>query len=260
MSFSANWPTHLGLAGRPKLAISSVTAIVIVGQWNFAIEVGFDARLFAAILATRGPRRASLGMDRAGVGVHSPAMEYGVRNLLRSMPRNAVVYVVPDDLCGGSIYLQMAREERPDVVVLCAAMLRLPWYRAQLTRRAIGVDIAPGGLSAALLKSGRDVFVDPQLTSALAAYPHYPYGIVRRVLPGDARIPPASEIAEVNRTLFNSFDLAYPWPGPTDGYAALAHYRYAAAWSAIARLLGAAGDRSGAQDALDLAGRLSPRD
>ena len=53
-----------------------------------------------------------------------------MRNLLRSLPPDAVVYVVPDDLCGGAIYLQLARRERPDVVVLCAAMLPLRWYRA----------------------------------------------------------------------------------------------------------------------------------
>jgi len=231
------------------IAVAADTAIARMTRP--ALAAALPAIAFVGLVAAALP-----GLER----VHSPAMEYEVRNLLRSMPRSAVAYVVPDDLCGGASYLQVARDERPDVVVLCAAMLRLPWYRAQLTRRAIGVDIAPGGLSSALLKTGREVFVDPQLTNALAAYRHYPFGIVRRVLPGDARVPPAGEIAEINRTLFNGFDLAYTWPGPTDGYAALAHYRYAATWSAIARLLDASGDRGGAQDALELAARLLPRD
>ena len=207
--------------------------------------------VFAGLVVTALPALAR---------IHSPAVELGVRNLLRSLPPDAVVHVVPDDLCGGSIYLQEARHERPDVVVMCAAMLRLPWYRAQLSRRTMGVDAVAGGLSEALVKSGRAVFVDPQLTGVLAAYPHYPYGVVRRVLPAGTPPPPASEIAALNKKLFGAFDLAYPWPGPDDEYAALAHYRYAGAWSAIARLLAAAGDRAGAQDAMELSAQLTPKD
>ena len=192
--------------------------------------------------------------------VHTPAVELGVRNLLRSLPPDAVVHVVPDDLCGGSIYLQEARHERPDVVVMCAAMLRLPWYRAQLSRRTMGVEAVAGGLSEALVKSGRAVFVDPQLGNVLAAYPHYPYGIVRRILPVGTPAPAASEIAAMNKKLFAAFDLDYPWPGPNDEYAALAHYRYAGVWSAVARLLASAGDRAGAQDAMELSAQLTPRE
>ena len=61
----------------------------------------------------------------------------------------------------------------------------------QLTQRAVGIDAVPGGLSGALLKSDRAVFVDPQLTHALATYPHYPFGIVRRVLATGAPVPTA---------------------------------------------------------------------
>lgn len=207
--------------------------------------------VFAGLAVTALPGLARL---------HTPAVELGVRNLLRSLPPDAVVHVVPDDLCGGSIYLQEARHERPDVVVMCAAMLRLPWYRAQLSRRTMGVDAVAGGLSEALVKSGRAVFVDPQLSSVLAAYPHYPYGVVRRVLPAGAPLPAAGEVAALNKKLFAAFDLDYPWPGPEDEYAALAHHRYAGVWSAIARLLAAAGDRAGAQEALELSAQLTPRD
>jgi hypothetical protein len=229
------------------------------------VAAAFDraaSRLTRPLLAASLPVIAFVGLVAIalpGLGrIHSPAMELGVRNLLRSLPRAAVVYVVPDDLCGGAIYLQVARGERPDVVVLCAAMLPLRWYRAQLTQRAIGVEVVPGGLSGALLSSGRAVFVDPQLTQVLAAYPHYPFGIVRRVLRTGEQPPTASEVAAIHKQLFADFDLAYPWPGPDDGYAALAHYRYAAAWSAVARLLGAAGDRAGAAEASELAARLTP--
>ena len=214
-----------------------------------ALAAALPVVAFVGLSATTLPR---LGH------VQSPAMELGVRNLLRSLPQDAVVYVVPDDLCGGAVYLQLARHERPDVVVLCAAMLRLPWYRAQQTQRAVGLPVVPGGLSAALLKSGRAVFVDPQLPSALAAYPHYVYGIVRRVLPTGVPLPSAGDVAAINQRLFAAFDLDYAWPAASDEYHALAHYRYAAAWSAVARGLEAAGDPAGARDALANAARLTP--
>lgn len=240
----------------PALIVAIPVAVVLdaleaPASWprRPALVAALPVVVFVGLTATTLPR---LGH------VQSPAMEFGVRNLLRSLPQDAIVYVVPDDLCGGATYLQLARHERPDVAVLCAAMLRLPWYRAQQTRRAVGVPIVPGGLSAALLKSGRAVFVDPQLPGALAAYPHYVYGVVRRVLPAGAPPPSADEVAAINQRLFAAFDLDYAWPAPSDEYHALAHYRYAAAWSTIARGLEAAGDSTGAREAMATAARLTP--
>jgi len=82
--------------------------------------------------------------------------------------------------------------------------------------------------------------------------------VLYRVLPPTASPPSAIEVAVINRDLYRSFDLDYVRPGPDDGYAALAHHRYAASWSAIARLLDVAGDGDGARDARELARTLRP--
>ncbi|HEY6176638.1 MAG TPA: hypothetical protein VIX73_19415, partial [Kofleriaceae bacterium] len=89
-------------------------------------------------------------------------------------------------------------------------------------------------------------------------YPSFPFGIARRLLPPGATPPPASDVAAINREVYRGFDLDYPRPGRDDGYAAVAHHRYAETWAAIAKLLTAAGDGDGARAALDLGRDLLP--
>ncbi len=191
--------------------------------------------------------------------VHSPALELGVRNLLRSLPPDSIVVVTADDQCFGGRYLQIARGERPDVALVCTGLLPTRWYRAGWALR--GVALPPGArlrLGAALLATARPVFVDPERTELLAAFPSYPFGVVRRVLRPGTRPPSAHEVALINRDVYQAFVLDYPRPRIDDDYAAVAHHRYAASWAAIARLLDASGDRSAAQDAFDLTRQLQP--
>ncbi|HEX7841650.1 MAG TPA: hypothetical protein VF469_29475, partial [Kofleriaceae bacterium] len=190
---------------------------------------------------------------------HSPAMELGVQNLLRSLPRDAIAVVSDDDQCIGGRYLQLARGERPDVALICSGLVLLRWYRDAWASRGVAFPPASGrSLGGALLGTGRAVFVDPAMTRVLAAFPSYPFGVLRRVLPPAASPPPALEVAMINRDLYRAFDLDYPRPGQGDGYAATAHHRYAASWAAIARLLDAAGDRDGARDAFEVTRSLQP--
>ena len=72
-------------------------------------------------------------------------------------------------------------------------------------------------------------------------------------------MPTAADVAALNGDLYRSFELNYIIPGLDDGYATIAHHRYAASWAAIARLLDRAGDRDGARDAFDLTKQLQPR-
>jgi hypothetical protein len=190
---------------------------------------------------------------------HSPAMERGVQNLLRSLPGGAIAVVIADDHCAGGRYLQLVRGERPDVALVCAGLLPLPWYRAAWAARGLTMPSSSGSrLGEALLATGRPVFVDPFLGGVLAAFPSYPSGILRRVLPHTAAPPPATDVAALNRDRFHGFDLDYPRPGRDDGYATLAHQRYAGTWAAIARALDATGDHDGARDARDVARQLLP--
>ena len=190
---------------------------------------------------------------------HSPAMELGLQNLLRSVPRDAIVVVTADDQCFGGRYLQLARGERPDVALVCSGLVLTRWYRAALASHGIEIPSATGAsLGEALLHTGRPVFVDPGLTRVVAAYPNFPFGVVMRVLPPGTAPPPASAVAAINQDVYAAFDLRYPLPGVDDGYAALAHHRYAASWAAIARLLDASGDRAAARNAFENTRALQP--
>jgi hypothetical protein len=191
--------------------------------------------------------------------IHSPAMELGVRNLLRSLPPRAIAVVIADDHCSGGRYLQLARGERPDVALVCAGLLPLRDYRAGWAARGLALPAADGPrLGDALLATGRPVLVDPFLHGVLGAFPAWPFGVLRRVLPRGAEPPPVAEVAAINRDLYRGFDLDYPRPARDDDYAALAHLRYAATWAALAKVLDAAGDRDAAHDARDLAYQLLP--
>jgi hypothetical protein len=208
--------------------------------------------VFAALIAIDLPRLAA---------VHTPAVELGVRNTLRALPPFAIAVVTGDDQCFGARYLQLARGERPDVAVLCAGLLPVRTYRAAWAARGLTVPPSDGPhLAQALLATGRPVVVDPALTAILAAFPSYPLGVLARVLPPGAPVPTAADVVALNRDLYRDFALAYPTPGLDDGYATIAHHRYAASWAAIAQRLDRAGDREAARDAFALTQQLRPRD
>lgn len=191
--------------------------------------------------------------------IHSPAMQLGVQNLLRSLPRDAIAVVVADDQCFGGRYLQLTRGERPDVALVCAGLLPARWYRTSWASRGLAMPPGTGArLGDALVGTGRPVFVDRSLGGVLAAFPSYPLGVMVRVLPRTAAVPSPSDVALMNRDLYRTFDLAYPRPGAGDGYAAIAHRRYAGNWAAIANLLAAAGDREAGRDAFALTRQLDP--
>lgn len=191
---------------------------------------------------------------------HTPAVELGVRNTLRSLPPFAIAVVTGDDQCFGARYLQFARGERPDVAVVCAGLLPVRTYREAWAARGLVVPPSNGAhLAQALLATGRPVVVDPSLPAVLAAGPSFPFGVLVRLVPPGAPIPTPADVAELNRDLYRDFALDYPYPGLDDGYATVAHHRYAAAWAAIAQRLDRAGDRDGARDAFALTQQLRPR-
>jgi hypothetical protein len=191
--------------------------------------------------------------------IHSPATEVSVRNLLRSLPPRAIAVVIADDHCAGGRYLQLVRGERPDVALVCAGMLSLRPYRELWASRGLVLPSGDGPrLGDALLATGRPVFVDRFLHGVLGAFPAYPFGVLRRVVPRGTAPPTAGQVAAINRDVYRAFDLDYPRPDREDGCPALPHLRYASTWAGIAKALDAAGDHDAAHEARDLAYQLLP--
>ncbi|MDB4955939.1 MAG: hypothetical protein JWO36_3508 [Myxococcales bacterium] len=195
--------------------------------------------------------------------LHSSVVEVGVRNMLRSLPQDAIVIVVSEDQCFGARYLQLVSGERRDVAVVCWTLTTRDWYRGRLSRA--GVTIAPsrGGVATvaqaeALIATGRPLFVDDAQTDILAQLPSYPVGVLLRVLPRGVPTPSLGEVVENNRTIYAAFDFDYPRPTRDDDFAAVAHFRYAHPWRVLAKQLEAAGDGSGAAAANELAQELRP--
>ncbi len=195
---------------------------------------------------------------------HSPAVERGISNLLRSVPPDAVVIVSEDDLYFGSAYRQLVIHERPDVTVIAYGQLLNPGYRARLHERTGVVDLADGdptpsiSLAQDALARGRAMFVDGGQINILKAFPTVPHGMLFRVLPRGTALPAIEQVFAENRALYASFDFDYPVPAADQDYAAHVHERYARIWRIIARALSADGQSSDAAIASELAARLAP--
>jgi hypothetical protein len=194
---------------------------------------------------------------------HSPAVELGVRNMLRALPQDSVAIVYEDDLHFGAGYVQLIRGERRDVTVILSTAIGLPVYRERLERRLgmpivvrnklVGVEFAT-----AVLASGRALFVDALTTDILAAFPHYPYGLLFRILPRGTPPPAIHDVFELNKSLYASFELGYALPSFDADWPVHVHIRYAQMWQVIGDELRASGQREDAAFALELGRELAP--
>lgn len=247
-----------------------------------AVAVGFDQ--VGTWMQRRFPH-ASLRSDRIGalisvvafasflggslphlLRVHSPAVELALKNTLRSLPQNSVLIVHSDLALFGFGYLQGALGERTDVAVIMWPQISSIVYRERLARRN-GIEIVPRStgittveLAEQVLAMKRPLFVDPFNSNIAKSFPSYPYGIVFRVLGREERLPESTVVFELNRSLFEGFDLGYPIPGHDDEYATELHMQYARAWSMIAQRLAATGHREQQAIANAFEAALAPRD
>jgi len=267
-------PEGIGLAICQRFHLFAVVLLTI----PVAVAIDLGVRWVATRVTSGGADRrglrevfavtvfaASAGLALPNLlATHSPAVEKGVVNLLRSLPERAVVICMADDLHFGTIYAQEVLGERPDVDVIAWGISALPWYRERLARRGIVIDPPPGDRAPSIrvarqvLATERPLFVEIALGAILKELPSYPHGIVFRVLPAGARPPPLDEILATNKALFGAFDLAYPQPGPEAEYAAQVHHRYALTWDVLARALADAGRTEEAAEARALVIQLAP--
>jgi hypothetical protein len=214
---------------------------------------------FAAAIATTLPHLAR---------VHTPAVEKYARNVLGSLPPDAVLFAGQDDQYFGIGYVQWALGVRQDVTFVAWQLTGVPWYGQRLARRGV---FAPEGDAPALVRvieylhgTGRPVFFElarrPAPTAELAArYPTYPYGPLIHVLPRGTQPPPIDEVARQNAALYEAFDLNYSPPGDSDEFATTIHHRYAATWKTLASTYAAVGRHDAAAWATAMAEKLAPR-
>jgi hypothetical protein len=198
--------------------------------------------------------------------VRTPAVEHAMRGLLHGLPPDAVVFASGDIAFQGTGYLQVARGERPDAVIVLWPFVPVAWYRERLAARGVLIDRDAAANASApsvaivehLLATGRPVFVDRSLGNVLKALPSFPLGTLFRVLPHGQPRPPLDEVAAANRDWFASLDLDYPRPGPDDEYPTLIHEAYAATWQIIADGYTSLGRPADAASAAAVAHQLAP--
>jgi hypothetical protein len=232
------------------------------------IAVGFDALVDrmrrVAPLVGGALVAASLALSLPHLAVvHSPAVENSARNLLTSLPPNAVVMHSQDEFHGALNYLQTARGERRDVAVVTWTLMTFDWYRARVAAKGVvAARNMPGSpqqqLVATLLATGRPVFVDRLQTEIIASFPTYPHGILIRVLPPGSAVPSVADVIALNKQLYSAFRLDDPRPGSDDDYATEVHRRYAGIWDILSRAAERAGNRELADEARTFARQMGP--
>ena len=208
---------------------------------------------FVALIATSLPELARF---------HSPAMENGVRGMLLGFPKDAIVFTATDEFDISFHYEQMARGERPDVLVFRPRATGARWYADHV--RALGFDVGTPDSATQIaeqaLATGRPLFVNRTEKEILRAFPSYPFGTFERVLPRGTSLPALTDIVAENKALYATFDLDYPTPGWADEFAMSMHVRLAATWKRLGGALAAAGNLDASNDCYALAHQLSPRD
>lgn len=243
----------------PALLLAIPTSIA--GNW-LASRVGARTATLAAICTSVGfVALVATSLPYLG-GVHSPAVELGAQNMLRSLPEHSIILHGQDELHATTGYLQAALGVRQDVEVVTVPMLGVGWYRDRAHRRGILPLRGASDLRRIVeynLARGRAVFVDPLQHDIIRTFPAYPYGVLLRVLPRGAAMPSVHDVFLINQQLFATFRVDYPLPKKDDEFAAEVHRRYSAVWDIIGRKLEGAGDPVEAAQAFSNGRRLAPR-
>lgn len=232
------------------------------------IAVGFDGivdrlrRLAPVVVGAAIAASLALSLPHLAI-VHGRGVENSARNLLSSMPPNAVVIHGQDELHGSLGYLQAARGERPDVAAVTWTMMTFRWYQARAAAKGVGAAAnIPGSplqqVVVAMHAKGRPVFVDRLQREIISSFPSYPHGILIRVLPPGAPVPSVEEVIAINKQLYASFRLDDPRPGSDDDYATEVRRRYAGIWEILGRAAERTGKTELAAEAFAIAKKLGP--
>ena len=187
--------------------------------------------------------------------VHAPAVELEVRNTLQSLPANAVVIGENDDVAGGVGYVQLVLGVRRDVTYIHWPMMGLAWYRERVAMPMTSIVRAADDV----LASGRPLLVDASERAVLEQFPHYPYGILVRVLVRGATAPSLDDVFAINKLVYAGFTLGYELPGTDDEWPTAVHRKYARTWQVLGVELDAAGKHDDAAWAFAAARQIGPQ-
>lgn len=205
---------------------------------------------------------ASLSLPYVG-RVHSPAVETAAKNMLRTLPPNAVVIHGQDELHAVTGYVQWALGERQDVVVVTWPLMTHSWYGQRIGNRGVAGDQGPGGpqtnFALIQLMKDRPVFVDRLQVEVIGSLFTYPCGTLLCVLKPNTRVPSVREVFELNEALYARYTLDYAVPGPHDEFATAVHRRYRDTWTMLETAMQRAGDVERANRARAYAEALGPR-
>ena len=193
----------------------------------------------------------------------TPALENVAKNLLLSLPPQAILVGGVNEIDVGIRYQQLARGVRSDVLYFRLEGLLVDWYRARLV--PYGIDFVPTAgedfrvrFAEYVMATGRPLFMGLGYGAGLDPLPRFPHGMAIRVLPRGATPPSLREVSTLNERLFGAFDLAYLRPGLDDDAATWMHQIYETVWRQIATSLGRAGDRAAMSRAEAIADQLAP--
>ena len=246
------------------LPVLLLTIPVAVGLGELAARVperiSSWSRVAAVIAPTLGLAAvAAPSLDHVW-NAHAPTYERYVRNVLVTLPPDAVVITMADELYFGGAYLQTLMDQRRDVTIVNWSLLVLPWYRRRVEQWGIVPDHSHGSITVRLARhvfeQRRPLFVDRELAHLLKDFPSYPLGTLVRILPPGTPQPTLDDIAQQNRDVYERFELTEerpdaPWPREL-------HRMYAQTWQIIAQGYTSAGNGQAAAAALDIARQVGP--
>lgn len=249
----------------PAMLLAVPIAAGLTSFGSFATRTKVPERVACGIVATVGVFSiAGLSLPHL-LRVHTPAVEQYARNVLESLPPNAVLFAGQDGEYFGMGYMQAVLHVRPDVTVIAWQLTNFPWYAERMTRKGIyapeGSDPAIVRVVDYLLAVDRPVFTEVTKTTApvVKTHPNYPFGPVIRVLPRDTKPPPIDEVVALNEAIYERFKLSYARPGTDDEFATAFHHRYAATWKMLARTLEGVGKHEEAARAAAIAREIGPQ-
>jgi hypothetical protein len=268
-------PIGTGLYLTQRFHLQSILVLAVfvaVGLDAIAIRLSLDERLTR--LRTAAPY-APLAVLIAGAAwslpflgrVHTPAVEQGLRNMLESVPQNAIILGAPDEFYFGMNYLQGAVGLRPDVAVITNGQLGLAYYRERVRERTgIAIERTDAGdkLSVVVaeksLATKRRLFVDQYQLNIAQAFPLVPYGLLYEVMPRGSPQPSIDAVFALNKRLYEGYRFGYTFPARSAQHAALMHDQYARTWDVIATALDKANRPTEAAEARAYRDQLAPRE